>query len=186
MSADVIFSAWRNLVSHFCIICTSMTDTTVSDCPSAAICHTATTHNRILVGKFNLYCHTTHLPLMSWTNRTKSEALLLEQSWYIFSIQILIILSVHPMHWKALRLQYQGMSERCLHFLLQSFKWNVTNRAGRGKTCLWASKMPFNFAPGIPQVPFLMLTKLLENKFPISQSWLLIEQTWGFFFMCPT
>ena len=31
----------------------------LSDCPSATICHTATTQNRILVGRFKLYCHIT-------------------------------------------------------------------------------------------------------------------------------
>jgi len=32
-------------------------DAILSDCPSAAICHTATRCNGILVGRFNLYCH---------------------------------------------------------------------------------------------------------------------------------
>ena len=35
-----------------------MSDAVLSDCPSSAICHTATTHNGILVGRFNLYCNT--------------------------------------------------------------------------------------------------------------------------------
>ena len=35
------------------------TDTIVSDCPFAAISHMATEYNGILVGRFNLYCHTT-------------------------------------------------------------------------------------------------------------------------------
>ena len=37
------FPAWRNSVTHFCFIRTSMSDAIWSDCPSAAICHTATT-----------------------------------------------------------------------------------------------------------------------------------------------
>ena len=51
------FSTWRNSMPHFCFICTSMSDTTLSHCPSAAICHTATKCNGILVRRFNLYCH---------------------------------------------------------------------------------------------------------------------------------
>jgi len=35
-----------------------MSDAALSDCPSAAICHTATTYNGILMGRFSLYCHT--------------------------------------------------------------------------------------------------------------------------------
>ena len=36
---------------------TFMSDAILSDCPSAAIYHTATACNGILVGRFNLYCH---------------------------------------------------------------------------------------------------------------------------------
>ena len=46
-------------VPYHCFICTSMSDTILSDCPSAAIRHTATKCNGILVGRFNLYCHST-------------------------------------------------------------------------------------------------------------------------------
>ena len=42
-----------SLMTHLCFILTSM-----SDCPSAAICLMATECNGILVGRFNLYCHT--------------------------------------------------------------------------------------------------------------------------------
>jgi len=42
-----------------CFICTPISDAILSDCPSAAVCHTATTCNRMLVGRFNLYCHPT-------------------------------------------------------------------------------------------------------------------------------
>ena len=45
----------------FCFIFTSMSGAIVSDCPSAAICHMAITCNGILVGRFNLYCHTTSI-----------------------------------------------------------------------------------------------------------------------------
>ena len=36
-----------------------MSDAILSDCLSAAICHTATTCNGMLVGMFNLYCLST-------------------------------------------------------------------------------------------------------------------------------
>ena len=38
MSVGAIFSTRRNSVTHLCFICTSMSDTMLSDCPSAAIC----------------------------------------------------------------------------------------------------------------------------------------------------
>ena len=52
-----IFSTWRNSVPPHCFIHTAMSDAILSDCPSAAICHTATTCNGILVGRFSLCCH---------------------------------------------------------------------------------------------------------------------------------
>ena len=57
------FSAWRNSVSHLFFICTSTSDTILSDCPSAVICSTAIKYNGILVRRFNLYCHTTNICL---------------------------------------------------------------------------------------------------------------------------
>jgi len=39
VSVGAIFSVWRNSVTHLCFILTSMSDTIVSECPSAAICH---------------------------------------------------------------------------------------------------------------------------------------------------
>ena len=63
MSVGTIFSTWTNSVPHLCFIHTSMSDTIVSECPSAAICHTATTWNWISVGRFSLYCHTTTIHL---------------------------------------------------------------------------------------------------------------------------
>ena len=54
------FSAWRNSVTHLFSVCTSMSHADVSDCPSAAICHTAMKCSRILVGTYNLCCHTTN------------------------------------------------------------------------------------------------------------------------------
>mgnify|MGYP001854630505 FL=1 len=55
------FSTWRNSVTDFCFMCISMSDTIVSDCPSTAICHTATKCNGILVERFKPYCHTTNI-----------------------------------------------------------------------------------------------------------------------------
>ena len=55
------FSAWRNSVWYLCFICTSISHTIESVCPSAAICHTATKSNGILVRRFNPYCHTANI-----------------------------------------------------------------------------------------------------------------------------
>ena len=41
----------------------SMSDAILSDCPSAAICHTATTWDGMSVGRFNFYHHTTTICL---------------------------------------------------------------------------------------------------------------------------
>ena len=78
MSVDTFFSAWRNPVTHLCFIYTSISGTILSDCPSAAVCHTATTRNKILVGRFSLYHHSTTICL--WYI-IKQEALLSEQHW---------------------------------------------------------------------------------------------------------
>lgn len=63
MSMGAIFSAWGNLIPHLHSIHTSMSDTTLSDCPSAASCYTATKYNGTVVGRFNPYCHTTNICL---------------------------------------------------------------------------------------------------------------------------
>ena len=55
------FSARRNSVPQLCFICTSTSNAIVSECPSAAICHTAATCSGILVGRFSLHCHTTNI-----------------------------------------------------------------------------------------------------------------------------
>ena len=54
---------WRNSIPHHCFIHASMSDTTVSDCPSASICHMATTCNGMWVGRFCLCCHITSIHL---------------------------------------------------------------------------------------------------------------------------
>ena len=61
MSMDAIFSTWRNSVTHLCVICSSISDTILSDCSSVAICHTAIKFNGILAGNFSFYSHTTNI-----------------------------------------------------------------------------------------------------------------------------
>ena len=63
MSVGAIFSTWRNSVPHLCFIRTSTPDAILSDCPSAAVWHTATKWNGKLVGRFSLYCHPTNIHL---------------------------------------------------------------------------------------------------------------------------
>ena len=59
-----IFSMWRNSVTHFCFMCTSMSDAILSDCPSAAVCHMAAKCN-ITGGKVQpLLPYHQHPPLM--------------------------------------------------------------------------------------------------------------------------
>ena len=60
MSRSTIFSSWRNLVTHLCFICTSTSDTILSDCPSVAIFPMATECNSIFSGRFSLCFHTTN------------------------------------------------------------------------------------------------------------------------------
>ena len=57
------FSTRRNSVTLHCFIHISVSDAILSDCPSAAICHMATTGNRMSMGRFSLYCHTTNIRL---------------------------------------------------------------------------------------------------------------------------
>jgi len=48
MSRGATFTAWRNSATHLCFFRTSTSDAILSDCPFAAICHTATRSNGIL------------------------------------------------------------------------------------------------------------------------------------------
>ena len=57
------FSACRSSVTPFCSIRISVSDTNLSDCPSAVSCHTATKRNGTLTGRFNPYCHTISIHL---------------------------------------------------------------------------------------------------------------------------
>ena len=88
------FSAWRNSVPPLCFICISMSDATVSECSSAAICHTTTTCNGILVERFNLYCHTIHL----WHNRGITFR-------SVFAYWVLI--------WPSLKISCQSLLQNC-------------------------------------------------------------------------
>jgi len=63
VSGCIFFSTWGNSMTELCSIHTSLSDTILSDCPSAAICHMATTCNRILSGRFDFYCHTSNICL---------------------------------------------------------------------------------------------------------------------------
>ena len=63
------FSTRRDIMTSLCFICTSISDIILSDCPSAAICHMATKRNGILVGRFNLYCHTTASGVVGQQNK---------------------------------------------------------------------------------------------------------------------
>ena len=65
-------STWRHPMPHLYFICTSMSDTILSDCPSSTICHMATKCNGVFLGRFNLHSHTTNiLPLTLWANIIK-------------------------------------------------------------------------------------------------------------------
>jgi len=51
----------KHSMTHLCFIYTSMSDTILSDCPSAAIHHTATKCNGILSGRFIFYCYISNI-----------------------------------------------------------------------------------------------------------------------------
>ena len=79
MSMGAIFL--RGEIAHLYFILISTSGAILSDGPSAAICHTATKCNRILAGRFNLYCHTCHQhpPLTLSANIIKEKGLLSKQ-----------------------------------------------------------------------------------------------------------
>jgi len=76
------FSTWRNLIPHLRFIHPSMSEAILSNCLSAAICHTAIKWNGILVGRFHLCCHTALLSLALWANTTEEETWLLRLPCY--------------------------------------------------------------------------------------------------------
>ena len=47
----------------FCFLCTSMSDTTLSECTDTAVCYMATKQNGKLPGRCNLYYHKTNICL---------------------------------------------------------------------------------------------------------------------------
>ena len=55
MSMGAIFFSHGGMWWHLCFIRISMSDAILTDCPSAAICHTAAECNGILAGRFNVY-----------------------------------------------------------------------------------------------------------------------------------
>ena len=83
MSMSAIFSAWRNSVPQLCFIHTSTLVAMLSDCPSAAVCCMATTCNGILMGRFNLCCHTTNIWLWHCGQSIHFDAALVLISTYI-------------------------------------------------------------------------------------------------------
>ena len=73
------FPKQKNSMKHLCFISISTSDTILSGCPPAAICHTATKCNAICGKVLPLLPFHKHPPLMSWANITSLEALLSEQ-----------------------------------------------------------------------------------------------------------
>ena len=72
MSVSATVSAWGNSMTQLCFIPNSMPDTILSDCPTAAICHTATKYNGVLTGvKVQPLLPYHHLPMLSWANIIK-------------------------------------------------------------------------------------------------------------------
>jgi len=69
MSMGAIFSSWGNSVTHLCFVCTSVSDTIFSDCPSAATCGMAAMCNRILARRFNFYCRINTLEVVDQHNQ---------------------------------------------------------------------------------------------------------------------
>ena len=63
------FFCMEDLIPPLCFIHASMTDTILPRCPSAVVCHTATKHNGILVGRFSLYCHQINICFWSYSRR---------------------------------------------------------------------------------------------------------------------
>ena len=69
ISIPAISPTWWNSMAHLCFIHTSMSDTILSHCPSAAISCMATKCG-IMVGRFNLYWSFTNLWLTDFGNKT--------------------------------------------------------------------------------------------------------------------
>jgi len=51
MSVGAFSSIWRNSTTHLCFFCTSTSKIILSDCPSAAICHTSKTSASDIVSR---------------------------------------------------------------------------------------------------------------------------------------
>ena len=69
MSTGTIVSTWRNSVTLLCFLCVSVSDSILSDCTSAAVCHKANTCTGILVGRFYLYkCFEIKSPVLNLFN----------------------------------------------------------------------------------------------------------------------
>ena len=66
LSVGATFISSKTSVTHLCFMCSSMSDNVLSDCPSVAICYTATWFNGILVGRYDPYCHPTNICCSCW------------------------------------------------------------------------------------------------------------------------
>jgi len=88
---------WRQWVTHLCSIRTSMSDIVVSDHPSAAICHTATTWNGMLVGRFSLDCHPTniHPDVMGQQHKTAG-----------ITFRVALVRSLYQQNWLQWRIAF--------------------------------------------------------------------------------
>jgi len=59
-------SCMEEFSDTLCFIFTSVSVAILSECPSAANCHTATINHRTLLGRFNLCCHNTTTICLRW------------------------------------------------------------------------------------------------------------------------
>ena len=69
----VPFLLHRGVPLHNCSILTSRSDTILSNCLSAAIHHMATKRNRMLVGRFKPFCHSTNICLWCCGQTSKNK-----------------------------------------------------------------------------------------------------------------
>ena len=69
MSVGAISSTETNSEMHLCFVRTSLSGSLLSERPSAALCHTATACNGVLVERFNPYSHIT-VCLLCWRKET--------------------------------------------------------------------------------------------------------------------
>ena len=125
MSMGVIFFSVRmNSVTLCCFIRTSTSDIVPSDCPSAAICHTATKRSGILVGRFNLYClpPTSASDTVGWHNKIRGIT---------FGEAVINLLHTYSLRWVFLKNDHKrrGVLRRHHHPAMQlvNKQWKEIN-----------------------------------------------------------